>query len=270
MTMNSTVIPEVGIHEGVPDTVYHSWDAVSKSGLFEFSKNPGKYRLGKRKATTKNMLLGTAIDVLLFDGEDEFERRFAVKPEGYKGSTKADKEWRAANAHLQQLSIDEADACRSAAEAIMRYEPAIPYFTGGRSQLSLVWVDSETGLLCKARPDYKPDCPFMADLKSTNDVSAEAFGKIAWDFRYHWQAAFYSDGWEILTGEHIDKFVFGAVEMERPNAVEVYDTPIDIMDLGRDQYRSVLDSYAACKETDTWLLSSGEEQTLTFPSWAWR
>lgn len=263
-------VPSVGIHEGVPEHIYHNWSAVSKSGLSVFADNPGKYRYGIGKSS-KVLTMGSAIDCLVFDGAERFLDEFAVKPQDYKGSRKEDKKWREENAHLQQLSHEEACKCVGAAATVIKYPLAQGYLETGKAQLSLVWEDNETGLLCKARPDFKPDGQsVLVDLKSTEDVVYEAIQRISHRFKYHWQAAFYIDGWKAITGESIEKFVFIFVEREPPYAVEVFRMDDDDIQLGRAEYRAALDLYVECKENNHWPLSSGVELNLGLPAYARR
>lgn len=264
------MIPKPGIYKDVPEEEYHSWDAISKSGLAMFSQNPGKYKYCDKKET-KKMSLGSAIDIILFEGEESFYNKFAIKPEGFKGTRKEDKIWKEEFSHMPQISIAEAENCISAANSVRNNPLAKEYLEGSQYQLSLVWIDEGTGLLCKARPDIKPDGYIIADLKSTANVSYSAFQKVFHNLKYHWQAAFYSLGWEEITGDHIDKFTFICVEPEFPYPVEVYtvDMGSDTAELALNQIGKTMAKYCECKANDYWPVSSGIEREILLPGYAY-
>jgi len=262
--------PKPGIYKDVPEEEYHSWDAVSKSGLSRFSANPGKFKYCSQKET-KKMSVGSAIDIILFEGEESFYNKFAIKPEGFKGTRKEDKIWKKEFEHMPQMSIQESENCIQAANSVLDNDLAQEYLNGSLYQLSLVWVDEETGLLCKARPDIKPEGNIIVDLKSTANVSYRVFQKVFHNLKYHWQAAFYSQGWEKLTSEEIWRFEFICVETEFPYPVEVYgvDMDSDTIDLAKVQINSTMSRYLECKETDRWPVSSGVERDIELPGYAY-
>jgi exodeoxyribonuclease VIII len=266
------MIPKPGIYKGVPEEEYHSWEAVSKSSLTKFSKNPGKFKLCPQK-TTKEMKLGSAIDNLVFDGENTLYEEFAIKPEFKgKGSVKARTEWEQEYSHLTPITQKEATDCINAANAVQENKLARKYLTDSLYQLSIVWIDEETGLLCKCRPDIKPEGPVIVDLKSTGDTSYSQFQRIFYQMKYHWQAAFYSEGWEANTGEEIEVFPFIVVEREYPYPVEVYlfKKESDSWDLAQTEIRDVMNKYLVCKESESWPVSSGIETEINLPGYAWK
>jgi exodeoxyribonuclease VIII len=262
--------PKPGIYKNVPETKYHSWDAISKSGLSRFFQNPYKYKYCPQKETQK-MNIGSAIDTILFDGEEIFFEKYAIKPDGFKGTRKEDKIWKKENEHLPQISKEEAENCIKAANSVQNNNLAQEYLSGSQYQLSLVWEDEGTGVLCKARPDIKPEGPVIADLKTTGDVSYHQFQRIFNNLKYHWQAAFYSYGWEVLTGEEIEKFVFICVEPEIPWPVEVYSVSMDsdTIDLAQKQIGKTMLEYIECEERNHWPLSSGVEREIYLPGYAY-
>lgn len=262
-----------GIYEGIPHAEYLTWPAVSKSALTDFAgEGPGGYKWRREnggKKQTRDMLLGTAADVLIFDGRDDFYERFAIKPQGMKFTTSDGKLWQAEHAHKEIISWDEAADIFGAVKSLTEYDLARKYMDDSRAQLSLLWEDPDTGLLMKARPDFKPNLEHvLGDLKTTKDTHPKRFSKVAGNLRYHWQAAIYSDGWEILTGEEIELFVFATVQMSAPYRSEVYSFEPKDIQKGRDQYKIELDIFAECKASNHWPLSTGEMQIIDLGSWA--
>jgi hypothetical protein len=144
--------------------------------------------------------------------------------------------------------------------------------TGGSPAIeaSGYWIDEETGMLCRCRPDlYREDIKIMVDVKSTQSASASDFSRSTVNYGYHAQEAFYSDGWRALN-KSVDGFVFIAWEKEKPFAYAVYETPPSIVEEGRALMRSALKTYADCVKADHWPAYGEGVQELSFPRWAYR
>lgn len=261
-----------GVYEDIPFGEYLKWDAVSKSGLSDFAKDgPGSFWLNrkKEKKPTKAMILGSAVDCLFFDGDDAFHDQYAVRPAEMKGTTNAGKAWAQEHSHQTILSWGDAANILGTVRAIIEYEPAKEFFLDARSQISMLWEDPCTGLKSKGRPDCKPNITgVMTDLKTTEDVSLPAFQKVAGNMKYHWQAAMYSDGWQLLTGEHIHTFSFVVASIVPPHRVEVYDLSEKDLRKGREQYQIEMGIFADCHRNNRWPVSTGKRQILELPSWA--
>ena len=83
---------------------------------------------------------------------------------------------------------------------------------------AIYWVDEETGVRCKCRPDFlcqKPGFALTLDLKTTTDVTPAEFQRKVETMGYWMQDAHYSAGVKSVTG--LDPmFLFVAVENEWP------------------------------------------------------
>lgn len=260
--------PGPGIYHDVPFTDYLAWDAMDKTSLAEFAENPGRYLWKKKNHIVKqtaSLNLGTAIDTLLFDGEDAFNERFAVKPMGHKGSTREGKEWLADHALKRHLKFEEYERVKKAVSAVKDYPPASVYLEGCQAQISILWIDPDTELLMKARPDIVPADPsVLADLKSAESAAKDDFARAIRRFKYHWQAAIYTDGWNIVSGnDPLEKFVFVVTEPEPPFVTEVYKLDDDDLETGRLEYKEALKFYAECRKADNFPLSSGIETEIS-------
>jgi exodeoxyribonuclease VIII len=106
------------------------------------------------------------------------------------------------------------------------------------------------------------------DLKTTVNAHPEAFARDAFKYRYHCQAAFYSDAKQIVENlPQTPRFCFIVVEKEFPYAVAVYWLDDQSIDLGRRVYRKDLETYAWCREIDSWP-GYDEIRTLRLPRYA--
>lgn len=94
------------------------------------------------------------------------------------------------------------------------------------SQLTILWIDQETGLCCKARPDGVSKCQLpewetkkntFFDWKTTKTMSPHSFKRDANDFAYYLQQSHYLSACQALDSaagrEEIERgFVFGVIQ----------------------------------------------------------
>jgi hypothetical protein len=147
------------------------------------------------------------------------------------------------------------------------------------AELSAFWVDEETGVHCKCRPDFlalKPGTDWLVenllgivDVKSCCDASVEGFGRSIASYGYDVQAAYYQDGIYQITGLRLP-FYFLAIEKDAPNAVAVYRASEAMIEVGRKKYRAALQLMRWCGEHGYWpgYQPSGEIEDISLPGWA--
>lgn len=266
-TRGASMEPQV--ERGMKFADYLANPALNCSLLKEIAVSPGKlaWRRENPKEQTPAMLFGSAVDCLLFDGEAAYQERYVEHP-GLDFRTVAGKAWKAAN---EGKSIVPAEV-KGCAQAVREHPIAAGFLDEGECQLSLFWTDAETGIDLKARPDIFVPVNFgaLVDLKTTDSADPEAFAKIAYRFRYHWQAAMYLDGLSACFGEQHNEAVYIVAERDPPHRVEVMRLGEAELELGRDEYRIALRKYAECERNNHWPLSTGEVQELHFPGWAFK
>ena len=89
------------------------------------------------------------------------------------------------------------------------------------------------------------------------------------NFKYHWQAAFYTD---LITASGdwgpVENFLFVVVEKEPPYAVAIYECDDQLMETGRRQYREALEHFKECQEKDEWPGFDKQISSLSLPRWA--
>jgi hypothetical protein len=134
----------------------------------------------------------------------------------------------------------------------------------------VLWTHQQDGksFEMKGRLDWigDGDAPIV-DLKTCRDASIDAFGKAAWNFKYHVQAALYRDAVEAVTGAR-KRYVLLAVESEPPFIVQPYVVPEHLLEQGRREYRDWLGMLAICREAKLWPAYGVDEMELTLPRWA--
>jgi exodeoxyribonuclease VIII len=137
------------------------------------------------------------------------------------------------------------------------------------------WIDQETGVLCRIRPDWwVPERGFIMDVKTTEDASPEGFRKSIANYNYEMQDAYYTDGIHAATGQPLRAFFFLAVEKGargvdgQPLGVGLYLLDQASRDLGRLQYRNALHTYAECATTGNWPGYGLDVMNIALPAWS--
>jgi exodeoxyribonuclease VIII len=254
-----------GVYRGVPEDIYHGAPGVSKSGLDRINRSPAHFRAGQ-SGDTAAQLIGRATHCAVLE-PDDFRRRYAEGPE----KLQADKDKKAKQKLEAQgysvLRPNEMEHVLAIQEAVWAHPAARFLLSDGEAEVSAWWRDDATGELCKCRPDLVRPDNILADLKTTRDASPEGFTREAWKYRYHVQAAFYSEGWEKAAGVTVPAFLWIAVEPEPPYPVAVYAADSKQFRLGAQEADENLHTFHTCRVTGEWPAYSNEIQTLGLPAW---
>lgn len=197
-------------------------DAVNGTGLFEEMvgvRNTQKWlsKALKEKPELKSPKASTIYKKLLAEFETDNQGKYLIDDTGDSESKSA----------LVQM----VDSCISD-PIVMRL------LSGTEYQVTTVWKDEHTGLLCKSRPDIcKTKKNVIVDIKTTLDASPEGFAREAAKYDYYLQAAMQIEG-AIKTGlmEQVDTFYWLAVEKTPPYNYCLYD-------FGTEDIKYVMDSY---------------------------
>ena len=237
----------------MPAKDYHAADGCSKSVLFKLEgKTDMAFEQFLKDGTkeTEAMRFGTMIHTAVLEPE-HFESRYALAPDLNKNT----KEYKAFKESLgEKLPIDADDKLRiDAMVKNIKAHVLASAILAGKHEKSFFWIDKETDLLCRCRPDsIHLNAGIIADLKSADDISPDEWIKKAYDLGYHVQAAFYLDGVKAAieqSGNTLglqnvpDKFVFVAAESKAPYQVANYDFPDFFIDEGRKTYKRLLWRY---------------------------
>jgi exodeoxyribonuclease VIII len=184
-------------------------------------------------------------------------------------------EWLANNGHRIVLEPEEWDQLHNMRAAVMAHPAARSILSmKGKAEQSVYWVDEETGVLCRIRPDWwVRQKGIVLDVKTTEDASAEAFRNSIARYGYDSQDAMYTDGIKAATGKTLRLFAFLAVEKSarvvdgQPLGVAVYLLDDASRDLGRAKYRANLKTYAECERSGNWPGYGNVVQHISLPNW---
>jgi hypothetical protein len=184
---------------------------------------------------------------------------------GLKLNTKCGKAWRD-RVSARVISHHEHHQVQECVNAIRCYPLAAELLAGALYQVSMFWTDQEFGVACRGRPDILGPHHGYTDLKTTNDV--RFFGNAIDTFKLHWQVAMYLDGMPELGWAGAMDAQWIIAEPEPPYAVEV-TPPISptLIELGREEYREALATYARCLKDGQWPASSYKLREYDLPNW---
>jgi exodeoxyribonuclease VIII len=247
---------------------YQAIKAVNHSSLKEIDRSPAHYRhaLSAPNNSNADFVTGHATHTAVFE-PNRFEERYAIWPEHL--GKRVGKRWDVfCSAAKGKEIIKEADmeTVHEISSAVRNDRTARRYLDDiGESEVSLFWEDRTTNIKCKARIDFL-SISSTVDLKTTKDASPSVFGRLAANYGYLTQAAFYSDAVEIARGVRLP-FVMIAVEKTAPFIVQVYQLPDHVLDIGRAKYRVWLETLKQCIDSDKWPGYASEELDLVLPSW---
>lgn len=274
--MNSEIAP--GLYYGMSNADYHASPGISKSGLDLIAKSPAHYyalRLDPNRPApepqTAAQLDGEIAHCAILE-PDEFTKRFRVGPDVIR-STKAWKEFaETLPAGTTGIKPDQAKAAWKQSDSVRRIPDLASALAIGRAEVSAYWIDEETGVLCKCRPDFVHDCGdagvILVDVKTCGSASPAEFSRMIAKHRYHVQDAYYSEGFAKASGRPVLGFLFAAVEMDYPHAPCAIQLDDESKVQGAIDYRRSLNTYAECLKSGIWPGYGDSVHLARLPNWA--
>lgn len=266
----------IKIDEHLSNADYHSSSAISKSGLDELAKSPlhfwNKYLNPEKPETvwTDAFTVGAALHNLVLEPQN-FDKEFTLLPE-INRRTKAGREeyaaFEKANKDKILLKPEQLEVCQRMASSIESHDKASSYLDGfGKAETS-IFFDWD-GVECRCRPDYIREDGVVVDVKTAACAHPSIWPKKAYDFRYHVQTAFYSEGYRQAFGEYPKAFVFVVVEKTEPYGVSVFKASDDILNAGLIDCVRDLELYRRCLKDDKWPgYAEDKELDLSLPGYA--
>ena len=234
---------------------------LSYSRLKEFRKSPKHYVASWEKPFIESdqMLIGSATDCILIEGEDEFNRKFLPYSKFEKRSNDAKAEWEAlvkkARAERKTLiSTDLIVTAQECANAVRQYPEAQPYLNMRKKHLRVQWKDKETGLPCVGITDW--DCMLdgqlcIVDLKTSSNADPEQFTKDAWSWEYFLQVGAYLEGYKRAYFQ-FPMFVFIVVETDELHNVSINFVEGKYAEFCKEEWRGTVKAFNYCLEHNLW------------------
>lgn len=239
--------------KGISNEDYHSGPGLSSSDIKALINGTIEQWLHDKsnpKEPTQALKIGNAIHTMVLEPE-EFWNRYCLEDDAPKlagrGTVEGRKEWREwcvingeqemtpaiwyktwlAWKHpkfkKQIIDKEDVDVCKGIANSVKNHPMVSQMFAEGDSELTLYWIDKESGALCKCRPDRtNQKFPCIPDLKSTTDAGLEAFEQDITSYDYHVSAWWYLWGAKEVFGFDFQNFVYIPCEKKPPYSVTFY------------------------------------------------
>lgn len=260
-----------GITDGVPEDEYFADPALSQSQAKTLLDCPARYRWERENPqphrdafdighAAHSKVLGVGAEVVAIDVDSRRGKAWTEPADAARAEGKV------------PLLRKDADAVDAMAEAVLAHPMARAILESqGKAEQTLTWTDLTTEVDLRGRVDWlttmADGTPFLADLKTSRSAEPKDFGKSAANFGYYLQSAWYTTGFEAITGQPA-RFGFIVVEKEPPHFVTAGDLDGTAHDIGERQMRDAIDIYRRCTETGIWPAYSDDFITYPTPRWA--
>lgn len=266
----SESIPTPGVYYDMSFAEYLALRAISNSGLSRAKKSLRHYREAVQKETTPAMRLGSLVHCGRLEPlavaeryvvMPEFEYDEANRTKGgeipssprstgyYKDKVK---DFQRVNADKEVVTREEYDKMLGMVKSIAADERASAWLnTSGFVEVSIVWIDEESGLTCKARIDHAAkDFSRISDLKTSGN--AQKFANAIADWGYHRQMAHYSNGVKSLGLHESPECCLIAVESESPFCTRSAPMHEEDLVVGRQEVQRLLLDICEARQTNEW------------------
>lgn len=260
---------------------YHNGPGVSRSMLLDLRKTPfhyySKYIVGKKELTEPAPIInklnalefGNAFHTMVLEPH-KFDSEYLVIPK-INRATKAGKELFKGFQETSQetgakLLCQEAfNIMCNMRNSIDSQPEAKGVLEGAVYERSMFWIDPDTGIQCKARPDAWHD-NMIVDLKTAACADYRSFQRAMHLSGYHIQAGMIAEGVLHTQNVVMDNFIYVVVEKDAPNAVATYVLDDAALEEGRKQFKKLLNKLKNCTENNEW--PAYETATITLPVYA--
>lgn len=256
---------EPGIYPGIPFDQYLQIPAFSNSAASLLLHSPLRMRLGFSE-DTESTSFGSAAHVSLLE-TSEFTQRYMEGPDERRNSN-AWKKAEAAAIAKGKILLKPAEwlEAKQMNAAICMNSTAMKWLQGGRTELTILWRDKATKLLCKARIDSLSD-DWAVDLKTCKNGTPDAISRSVWTYGYHRQQAHYTLGLRAHGIKARFRFLF--VERQTLDVIPVMLDPLAV-DAGQEQIDGLKRLYAECQKRDEWPgIANGQVLKIDLPTYAY-
>lgn len=240
---------------------YNQAEGIRRSDLWRMNDSPEKFRyfLENPIEQTPAMAFGSACHKFILETED-FLNEYAIAPVVDKRTKDGKAAWEAFLTKSEGKTIvsnDDMCICADMMDALRACPLANELLFGEhQAEVPIFWTDPETGEKCKAKLDIvrQEDGQYViVDYKTTARADTEHFNRSIFDFGYHFQAGFYTEGlMHSLKLDYRPRFIFVAQEKKAPYAVNVIEVSEDVMKVGVAKFHELLEKYHECKMVDIW------------------
>ncbi len=254
---------------------YLAHEAISQSELGIIAdQTPFHYQYKKthpRFNQTPDMLIGSATHKIFFEPE-EFEDEFVCAPELNLRTKDGRAQMEEFKDHIKStgrsvLTVEQMSTVREIGAALHAQEHIMKWVKGGVAEKSI--FRHHNGQILKARPDYYiGNSNVIVDLKTCRDITYTGFMRSVIQYKYHFQAAYYTDAVASFVGEP-PRFLNICVQKVRPYAAVIYELEPSFLMVGRAEYIRALATIKECTDNNSWPAYPPNPVPMGCPDWLW-
>ena len=245
---------------GLPAAEYYAVRALSASGAWLLSEECAAKFLWKspwnplyEPEQKSEFDIGVAAHLAVLEPGRQADSIVLIEAGDYRTAKARDARDAARGEGKVPLLTYQLDIVRAIAGSIRAHPIAAAAFRGGEAEVTLTWRDRETGVPCKARPDYLPaHGSWLVDLKTAASANPRSWRDQACRFGYHVRAAWYLDGAQIVLGQAPAEYWFVIVEKEPPYLVSVIGFDEEALSWGRVANRKACEMFARAAAMNDW------------------
>ena len=269
-----------GVYTDLTNEEYHGHkESISRSAMMDFAKSPFTYwakhlnPLRPLKEATPQMQLGSAFHALILEPH-VFEKEYFIMPErvllknvgreAYDEYKKTEEEAKNCKDKVV-LSRDDYLVLLEMQSRFQLNKEAVELIRDSRIENSFFWIDKDSELLLKARPDILHE-NMIVDLKTCADASPKAFQNTMVSGGYHIQGAMIRDAVEATEGRRINHVINICIETKYPYNMAIYIIDEFAIDAGQEKYKQICIDLKNARETNSF--NDYGIQTISLPKWA--
>ena len=234
-------------------------DYVSRSMLMDLNKSPAHFffknlsGLDTESYCTKSMRFGSALHTYVLEPElfrDRYVLFENIDRRTKKGKEDYEKFVEKARDRIV-LDIGEYEDILSISNNIKTHDTASLLIGGAVCEKELYWLDPETGVKCKCKPDII-NGTVVADLKTASDISFRGIRNAIFSYGYAVQAAMIREGMNAINMGEMSSFWLIVAEKTAPFTIATYKLSEDFIEFGLTEFRRLLGIYKECLEENIW------------------
>lgn len=261
-----------GIYRNIPFAEYNRIEAVRASDLKNLDVSPKNHQWWQtHDKGSASMTKGEALHAAILE-PDRFKREYATttlvrneKHEKYRAFLAAHEGMTILSRQEWQDVEDMASSARNHKDAMAILQRTDDRF---ERELTLIWKDHQTGLLCKARIDMIVQGSHWADIKTTKCETVAHFSTDFAHYRYDMQFAHYGDG---LAANGFGALPCHCIALQNKPPFDCWPflvTDRDVLHWGRQKCHAAMAKLALGKETGKWPGLVPTTEDLKLPLWA--
>ena len=257
-----STVTQPAVIKNEPAAAYHAAKGVSRSQLWKFRERRQFATMQQSELEqSDSMRLGSLVHSMIENGGN-MPYDFAEVPEqfvtdsGALSKSKAAKLWLSDQESLgvQVATGEDVRKARIISNELRLLLCDMPMELAIHER-SIYWIDEESGLACKCRPDIlligasEIAC---IDIKTAKASDPHAFTLSCETYGYHMQQAHYEAGISAAYGKPIT-WLFAVCETVEPYAAAMYRIDSEQAEAARVQWRCVLTDYANAKSDNDYV-----------------